>query len=78
MSSAEELKRKVAELEEELKALKAQKQQQTKREKVGQLSDVVVDSNPYSRLMALKKMGIVANYEVKDTHKDTNKLTTNE
>jgi nucleoside-diphosphate kinase len=26
-----------------------------KREKVAQLSDVVVDSNPYSRLMALKK-----------------------
>jgi nucleoside-diphosphate kinase len=27
-----------------------------KREKVAQLSDVVVDSNPYSRLMALKKV----------------------
>ncbi len=23
----------------------------------------VIDSNPYSRLMALKRMGIVANYE---------------
>ena len=27
------------------------------REKVAVLSDKVVDSNPYSRLMALKKMG---------------------
>lgn len=27
------------------------------------MSSEVVDSNPYSRLMALKKMGIVENYE---------------
>ena len=27
------------------------------------MSDVVVDSNPYSRLMALKKMGVCPNYE---------------
>lgn len=27
------------------------------------LSDAVVDSNPYSRLMALQRMGIVQNYE---------------
>ena len=27
------------------------------------MSSEVVDSNPYSRLMALKRMGIVANYE---------------
>jgi len=27
------------------------------------MSAEVVDSNPYSRLMALKRMGIVANYE---------------
>jgi len=33
------------------------------RNKVDKLSDKVVDSNPYSRLMALKKMGVVANYE---------------
>merc|ERR1719498_1529496 len=32
------------------------------RQKVAQLSDKVVDSNPYSRLMALKKMGVVPNY----------------
>ncbi|EOD08740.1 hypothetical protein EMIHUDRAFT_42963, partial [Emiliania huxleyi CCMP1516] len=33
------------------------------REKVAVLSDKVVDSNPYSRLMALKKMGVVKNYD---------------
>ena len=33
------------------------------RQKIETLSDKVVDSNPYSRLMALKKMGVVKNYE---------------
>eukprot|EP01132_Coremiostelium_polycephalum_P002501 gene2501-3094_t len=33
------------------------------REKINVMSSEVVDSNPYSRLMALKKMGIVNNYE---------------
>lgn len=33
------------------------------RPKVAVLSTEVIDSNPYSRLMALKKMGIVKNYE---------------
>lgn len=28
------------------------------------MSDVVVDTNPYSRLMALERMGIVENYRV--------------
>ena len=28
-----------------------------------EMSAEVVDSNPYSRLMALQRMGIVANYE---------------
>jgi hypothetical protein len=28
-----------------------------------EMSSEVVDSNPYSRLMALKRMGIVNNYE---------------
>ena len=36
----------------------------THREKIGKMSAEVVDSNPYSRLMALKRMGIVENYEV--------------
>lgn len=33
------------------------------RQKIEQMSSEVVDSNPYSRLMALKRMGIVDNYE---------------
>lgn len=37
--------------------------QQSKREKIKEMSSEVVDSNPYSRLMALKRMGIVDNYE---------------
>ncbi|CAA0167632.1 unnamed protein product [Arabidopsis thaliana] len=34
-----------------------------RRSKVKELSSEVVDSNPYSRLMALQRMGIVDNYE---------------
>ncbi len=37
--------------------------QQTTKAALRPMSDVVVDSNPYSRLLALKKMGIVADYE---------------
>ncbi|CAM6107161.1 unnamed protein product [Calypogeia fissa] len=33
------------------------------RPKIKEMSSEVVDSNPYSRLMALKRMGIVDNYE---------------
>ena len=33
------------------------------REKIDQMSSEVIDTNPYSRLMALKRMGIVDNYE---------------
>ena len=33
------------------------------RPKVGKMSGEVVDSNPYSRLMALQRMGIVEDYE---------------
>ena len=33
------------------------------RTKIVEMSSEVVDSNPYSRLMALKRMGIVDNYE---------------
>ena len=34
-----------------------------KREKITKMSAQVVDTNPYSRLMALQRMGIVDNYE---------------
>jgi hypothetical protein len=56
----EGLKRKIIELEKEISALKDKR-----RHKIDKMSDLVVDSNPYSRLMALKRMGIVDNYEVK-------------
>lgn len=36
---------------------------QNVRTKIATMSGEVVDSNPYSRLMALKRMGIVENYE---------------
>uniref|UniRef100_A0A1I7XGH2 Ubiquitin-like modifier-activating enzyme 5 n=1 Tax=Heterorhabditis bacteriophora TaxID=37862 RepID=A0A1I7XGH2_HETBA len=35
----------------------------TKRERIGAMSAEVVDSNPYSRLMALQRMGVVKHYE---------------
>ncbi|CAH0382373.1 unnamed protein product [Bemisia tabaci] len=61
MSTVEELQKRVAELEAILK----DKNDFTgsKREKIAEMSAEVVDSNPYSRLMALKRMGIVNNYE---------------
>ena len=36
---------------------------QVGRQKIDKLSGEVVDSNPYSRLMALQRMGIVKDYE---------------
>lgn len=38
--------------------------QPNRRPKIKEMSSEVVDSNPYSRLMALKRMGIVDNYEL--------------
>ncbi|KAJ0182824.1 hypothetical protein K1T71_002193 [Dendrolimus kikuchii] len=61
MTTVEELKKKV----QELKAKLALTQGNTGpvRQKIDVMSSEVVDSNPYSRLMALKRMGIVDNYE---------------
>ncbi|XP_055710053.1 ubiquitin-like modifier-activating enzyme 5 [Phlebotomus papatasi] len=59
MSSIEELQKKVASLESELKHY----QNAGAREKIEKMSAEVVDSNPYSRLMALQRMGIVTDYE---------------
>jgi len=56
--SKEELVARVLELE-----AAAQKGTQPKRKKIEKLSAEVKDENPYSRLMALKRMGIVDNYE---------------
>lgn len=61
MSALDELKSKLTELQEELKKHKEVSKMQ--REKIEKMSSEVVDSNPYSRLMALQRMGIVKDYE---------------
>uniref|UniRef100_A0A8C6UV53 Ubiquitin-like modifier-activating enzyme 5 n=1 Tax=Neogobius melanostomus TaxID=47308 RepID=A0A8C6UV53_9GOBI len=71
MATIEELRLRVRELENELIKCK-QKQcaegdaqsDSLHRPKIDKMSAEVVDSNPYSRLMALKRMGIVDDYEV--------------
>jgi ubiquitin-like modifier-activating enzyme 5 len=67
-SKTQALEGRVQELEEanqKLRDMKAVSSQEQKvvRQKVDKLSAEVVDDNPYSRLMALKRMGIVDNYE---------------
>ncbi|KAG8442834.1 hypothetical protein GDO86_011590 [Hymenochirus boettgeri] len=60
----EGLKGRVRELEAELERLKRRDlHHDTHRVKIEKMSAEVVDSNPYSRLMALKRMGIVEDYE---------------
>ncbi|XP_003968079.2 ubiquitin-like modifier-activating enzyme 5 [Takifugu rubripes] len=70
MATVEELKLRVRELENEL--IKCKQKQcamedaqslELHRPKIEKMSAEVVDSNPYSRLMALKRMGIVDDYE---------------
>ncbi|KAB7495465.1 Ubiquitin-like modifier-activating enzyme 5 [Armadillidium nasatum] len=67
MTSVEELQLKIKELEEKVKELSLKNQEHNvsshARAKIDHMSAEVVDSNPYSRLMALKRMGIVENYE---------------
>ncbi|XP_074652899.1 ubiquitin-like modifier-activating enzyme 5 [Tubulanus polymorphus] len=60
MSEMEALKVRVKQLEAELTQLR---KPGSVRDKISEMSSEVVDSNPYSRLMALKRMGIVDNYE---------------
>lgn len=60
--SVEELQKKISLLNEKVASLEKQCRS-VKREKIDEMSSEVVDSNPYSRLMALKRMGIVNNYE---------------
>jgi len=57
--SVEDLKAQIRELQSELQKYKSG----GKRQKIDKMSAEVVDSNPYSRLMALQRMGIVQNYE---------------
>ncbi|XP_019618267.1 PREDICTED: ubiquitin-like modifier-activating enzyme 5 [Branchiostoma belcheri] len=67
MATVEELQTRIKQLEEELEQERARNRGGTDggggRQKIDQMSSEVVDSNPYSRLMALKRMGIVDNYE---------------
>ncbi|CAB3363678.1 Hypothetical predicted protein [Cloeon dipterum] len=71
MSSSSDLELKVQRLESKLKEAQELLEHErrknegavTKREKIGQMSAEVIDSNPYSRLMALQRMGVVENYE---------------
>uniref|UniRef100_A0A1D1ZK18 Ubiquitin-like modifier-activating enzyme 5 n=1 Tax=Anthurium amnicola TaxID=1678845 RepID=A0A1D1ZK18_9ARAE len=54
----------IAELQQRVERLRSlAKSTPTRRPKVKDMSAEVVDSNPYSRLMALQRMGIVENYE---------------
>ncbi|KAH9493720.1 Ubiquitin-like modifier-activating enzyme 5 [Dermatophagoides farinae] len=67
-NTIEKLQEQIRSLEQQIEILKCSKQTNVVpavvgREKIEQMSDIVVDSNPYSRLMALKRMGIVRNYE---------------
>ncbi|TMW57210.1 hypothetical protein Poli38472_003135 [Pythium oligandrum] len=58
------LDRQIAELMEQKARLQERMEQETKQNRhTKEMSMEVVDSNPYSRLMALKRMGIVKNYE---------------
>ncbi|KAK9884276.1 hypothetical protein WA026_005228 [Henosepilachna vigintioctopunctata] len=60
MSTVEELLKINEELRNKIEELT---KRNSTRCKIAEMSMQVVDSNPYSRLMALKKMGIVKNYE---------------
>lgn len=62
MEEIEALRQKVKCLENKLLE-EQRKNTAVAREKIEHMSSEVVDSNPYSRLMALKRMGIVDNYE---------------
>uniref|UniRef100_A0A023ERF8 Ubiquitin-like modifier-activating enzyme 5 n=1 Tax=Aedes albopictus TaxID=7160 RepID=A0A023ERF8_AEDAL len=62
MASVEDLKLQIEALQSELCQMKASSSGGA-REKIEKMSSEVVDSNPYSRLMALQRMGIVNEYE---------------
>lgn len=63
----EALQSKVEQLQAEVERLQgALKRKENKREKIAEMSSVVTDSNPYSRLMALQKMGICNYAAIRD------------
>ncbi|XP_037380243.1 ubiquitin-like modifier-activating enzyme 5 [Talpa occidentalis] len=64
----ERLRQRVQELEQELARERSRRgagggEGRGGRARIARMSPEVVDSNPYSRLMALKRMGIVSDYE---------------
>lgn len=64
--SAERLRQRVEELEQELARERTRRSGgdgHCGRTRIQEMSDEVLDSNPYSRLMALKRMGIVSDYK---------------
>ncbi|XP_034340235.1 ubiquitin-like modifier-activating enzyme 5 [Arvicanthis niloticus] len=64
--SVERLRQRVEELEQELARERIRRSEgdgHCGRTRIQEMSDEVEDSNPYSRLMALKRMGIVSDYE---------------
>jgi ubiquitin-like modifier-activating enzyme 5 len=58
MSEAAEIQKQIEELQAKLDGFK-----RNARSKIEKMSAEVKDSNPYSRLMALQRMGIVNEYE---------------
>lgn len=62
-TEVERLKKRVKELETELANARMNDAVSPARSKIDKMSSEVIDSNPYSRLMALKRMGIVSDYE---------------
>ncbi|XP_043917462.1 ubiquitin-like modifier-activating enzyme 5 [Protopterus annectens] len=66
MATFKELEVRIQQLEEELATERNKRgcsDDQSHRPKIEKMSAEVLDSNPYSRLMALKRMGIVDDYE---------------
>lgn len=59
MATIEDLQAQISELKNELLKYKSS----GGRERIDKMSSEVKDSNPYSRLMALQRMGIVQDYE---------------
>lgn len=62
-----ELEKKLSDCQHQLSNAPSPTTSAAARPKIAQMSAEVVDSNPYSRLMALKRMGIVDDYEVLHT-----------
>lgn len=58
MANAEEIQSQIEKLQLQLDGIK-----KNARQKIDKMSSEVKDSNPYSRLMALQRMGIVTDYE---------------